>query len=122
MEEEKTINLDGITIKIVEAPHPAELETCEAELAKRMAEQYYKRMQAAAADNVNSPNHYKLDGLDIEVIDVIRSVLSEREFEAYCLGNVIKYVLRAKKKNGKEDLKKARVYINWITGDGDGKE
>ena len=65
------------------------------------------------ADNVNSPKHYQLDGLNIEVIDIIKSVLGTEKFEGYCRGNVIKYIMRADEKNGLEDLKKARVYLNW---------
>ena len=65
-------------------------------------------------DNINSPNHYCLEGLDgLEVIDIIKSILGKEGFKAYCQGNVIKYVLRAKKKNGVEDLKKAIKYLEW---------
>lgn len=64
-------------------------------------------------DNVNSPKHYALEDLDIEAIDVISSVLGPDKFQGYCRGNVIKYLLRAEHKNGLEDLKKARVYLNW---------
>ena len=65
------------------------------------------------ADHVNSQKHYQLDGLNIEVIDIIKSVLGTEKFEGYCRGNVIKYIMRADEKNGLEDLKKARVYLNW---------
>ena len=65
------------------------------------------------SDNVNSPKHYQLEGLNIEVIDIIKSVLGSDKFEGYCRGNVIKYIMRADEKNGLEDLKKARVYLNW---------
>ena len=65
------------------------------------------------SDNINSPKHYQLPGLNIEAIDVIKSVLGDDKFEGYCRGNVIKYTLRADAKNGIEDLKKARVYLNW---------
>lgn len=64
-------------------------------------------------DKIISPKHYKLEGLDIEAIDVIKSVLGKDKFESYCRGNVIKYILRADSKNGIEDLKKAQVYLNW---------
>lgn len=65
-------------------------------------------------DNVNKPQHYAMEGLgNYEAKDVIVSVLGlEGAFQFY-MGNVIKYVLRYKKKNGVEDLKKARVYLNW---------
>lgn len=65
-------------------------------------------------DNVNSPNHYRLDGLGIEVIHIIENILGTEGFKAYCKGNIIKYILRASKKNGIEDLKKARKYIDYI--------
>ncbi len=64
-------------------------------------------------DKITNPKHYKLEGLDIEAIDVIKSVLGKEKFEGYCRGNVIKYILRADSKNGIEDLKKAQVYLNW---------
>lgn len=64
-------------------------------------------------DPVNHPAHYKLPGMDAEAIDVIRAVLGDEGFKAYCHGNVIKYVIRADNKGGIEDLKKARVYLDW---------
>lgn len=66
-------------------------------------------------DNVNSPNHYKLDGLNVEVIDVIKATV--KDFDSFCHGNIIKYVLRANKKNGVEDFKKAKKYIEMMIGD-----
>lgn len=56
-------------------------------------------------DMINSPPHYMGKG-NLEVIDVIESFSL-----GYNLGNVIKYVLRAKNKNGWQDLKKARWYL-----------
>lgn len=64
-------------------------------------------------DRVNEPKYYKLDGLDIESIDVIKAVLGDG-FKAFCKGNILKYMIRADKKNGVEDLKKAEVYLNWL--------
>ena len=56
-------------------------------------------------DNVNHPPHYKTGG--IETIDFI-----EAKDLGYHLGNVIKYVSRAKHKgNELEDLKKAQWYL-----------
>lgn len=70
-------------------------------------------------DNVNKPKHYELDGLEgIEVKDVIRSVLGDN-ITSFYIGNVIKYVLRYKKKNDVEDLKKARLYLDWAIADYD---
>lgn len=64
-------------------------------------------------DSVNHPNHYKLEGLNVEVKDVIKSVLGDNTKYFY-LGNVIKYILRAHKKNGLEDYKKCQLYLEWF--------
>lgn len=67
-----------------------------------------------AEDKIKSPNHYKLEGLNCETIDVVKARLGKEGFKAFCIGNVIKYVLRAEKKNGLEDYKKSRQYLDWI--------
>lgn len=62
-------------------------------------------------DNVNHPSHYTTG--TIEVIDYIRDKMTARDFTAYCMGNVIKYVSRWREKGGVEDLSKAQVYLGW---------
>lgn len=58
-------------------------------------------------DVINKPKHY--NQYSIEPIDVIESwELNYNE------GNVVKYMNRYKHKNGLEDLKKCRFYINRI--------
>ena len=64
------------------------------------------------SDPVNSPTHYQT-GL-IETIDSIKNILGHDKFQAYCIGNVIKYLSRYREKNGLEDLKKAETYISFI--------
>ena len=59
----------------------------------------------AFSDPVNRPKHYTSKA--IEVIDIIEAW--DMNFR---LGNVIKYVLRHADKNGLEDLKKARWYLD----------
>lgn len=68
-------------------------------------------------DKVNSPYHYKLRGLDIEAIDVIRGALTDDEFRGFCKGNVLKYTIREGHKNGDEDLKKAKKYLEFLEED-----
>lgn len=65
-------------------------------------------------DNVNHPSHYQgKNGL--EVIDVIDNFVGDLQGEkAVCMGNVIKYILRHTKKNGVEDLLKARWYLDRL--------
>lgn len=61
-------------------------------------------------DKVNHPSHYQTAG-GIEVIEYIASLLGDN-VKYYYLGNVIKYISRFDKKNGVEDLEKARFYLN----------
>lgn len=63
------------------------------------------------SDHVNHPSHYA--DKQIEVIDYIRDTLTPEGYVDYCLGNVIKYVSRWRKKGGVEDLDKAAVYLGW---------
>lgn len=65
-------------------------------------------------DNVNSPAHYKLDGLDIESKDVIRALLGREMYLGWLWGNMLKYSFRWNKKNGIEDLQKARKFNEWV--------
>ena len=64
------------------------------------------------SDPVNSPTHYQTEL--IETIDSIKNILGHDKFQAYCTGNVIKYLSRYREKNGLEDLKKAETYISFI--------
>lgn len=64
-------------------------------------------------DNVNNPNHYKLS-CGVESIEIIKRVLGLKGFVAFCLGNILKYLIRAEKKNKLEDYKKAAKYLEWV--------
>jgi len=70
-------------------------------------------MENKNIDNVNNPNHYKLS-CGVESIEIIKRVLGIKGFVAFCLGNILKYLIRAEKKNGKEDYKKAAKYLEWV--------
>lgn len=64
-------------------------------------------------DNINHPKHYQGD--TYECIDVLKDVLKDlKGFEAFCIGNVFKYIWRYKRKNGLEDLNKANWYLNCV--------
>jgi transcriptional regulator with XRE-family HTH domain len=65
-------------------------------------------------DNVNSPSHYKIPGCNFESIDIIRGRLGDIGFMFFLEGNVTKYLIRAEKKNGKEDYQKAKKYLSWL--------
>lgn len=75
-------------------------------------------------DKVNKPNHYRMNikGIQIEVMDIIESILTPEEVRGYKKGNVLKYILREKLKNGLEDLKKCENYLKrLIQGDENAK-
>lgn len=50
--------------------------------------------------------HYQMPITPVEFI--------EKNQLGFCVGNIIKYVCRYKQKNGKEDLLKARSYIDIL--------
>ena len=62
-------------------------------------------------DMVNSPPHYNQRG--IECIDAIEAATGDG-FEYALQANIIKYVWRYRYKNGTEDLKKARWYLDKL--------
>ena len=65
-------------------------------------------------DYVNHPPHYQSKS-GLETIDVIEAFTEDLTgFEATNTGNVLKYMCRWKSKNGLEDLKKARWYLNRL--------
>ena len=63
-------------------------------------------------DVVTKPEHYNQDNC-IECIDAIRAALGTG-IKEYLQGNILKYIWRHKYKNGVEDLKKARWYLDRL--------
>ena len=88
---------------------------------------WYKELKQAACENaeakccevepdtdmVNHPSHYTQGG--IECIDALKAAtVSKTGIEAVCTANAIKYLWRYEEKNGIEDVKKARWYIDRL--------
>lgn len=72
-----------------------------------------QRTEALQKDVVNHPAHYT-NG-KIECIDAIEAATDGLTgFKGYAVGNIIKYLWRWHKKNGLEDLKKARWYLDKL--------
>ncbi|WP_459253734.1 DUF3310 domain-containing protein [Mammaliicoccus sciuri] len=64
-------------------------------------------------DNVNHPSHYNYG--DIEVIDYCDQVCKQYPSDlAPYVFNAIKYLSRSEYKNGKEDVAKAKFYIQRL--------
>ena len=68
--------------------------------------------ETETTDLIDNQPHYKNQG--IEPIDLMRKNFSKEEFAGFLQGNVLKYMLRYKDKNGLEDLKKAKTYLTWL--------
>ena len=84
---------------------------------------WYKELDPSACENaeakepdvdmVNHPSHYTQGG--IECIDALKAAtVSKTGIEAVCTANAIKYLWRYEEKNGVEDVKKARWYIDRL--------
>ena len=71
-----------------------------------------KEQEKRITDLIDNQPHYKNKG--IEPIDLMRKNFSKEEFAGFLQGNVLKYMLRYKDKNGLEDLKKAKTYLTWL--------
>lgn len=65
-------------------------------------------------DRIHSPSHYKIKGCKFESIHLLTNTIEALPGNlAFYVGNAIKYLIRAEKKNGREDYEKAKVYLQW---------
>jgi hypothetical protein len=82
-----------------------------AQMRMEMMDDFFKPefTEEVDVDPVNHPAHYK--AYPVEVIDIIRHVLGDEGFRAYCIGNELKYRLRAGDKgDAAQDIAKAMKY------------
>ena len=93
-------------------------------MAKTLLTELYKRasslvrddadngLKAASSktDAVNHPDHYKIG--DIECIDVMLATQGVDAVINFCICNSFKYIYRHVNKNGLEDIRKAKWYLN----------
>lgn len=77
-------------------------------------------LQPKNDDPVNHPKHYTAGG--IECIDAIEAATTGLTGgQAYATGAALKYLWRWSRKNGVEDLRKARWYIDRLIGEASGE-
>ena len=69
-------------------------------------------------DNINNPKHYEveIDGEKVNTLKMVQAVVRPIENGVVASGvkDVLKYTIRAEKKNRLEDYKKARFYLDEI--------
>ena len=66
-------------------------------------------------DSISSPHHYAPGNGKKECIDIIKTLLGNETCKHFMLANVYKYAFRYTMKNGLEDLKKARRYVEMYS-------
>ena len=67
-----------------------------------------------SADDIQvSGNHYK--DMPIQPWHIMEAVLTHDEFVGFLKGNIIKYSLRAGRKDGTDDAGKAKHYLQKLT-------
>ena len=64
--------------------------------------------------NVNQPNHYQIGNTGLECKDFISAWVGKGYYNVFCFCNIMKYLVRAEKKNKLEDYKKALKYLDMI--------
>ena len=68
-----------------------------------------------AVDIVHSPKHYMIPGCNFECKDLSDVIVRDMPNPLGTrIWNVVKYLVRAEKKNGLEDYNKAVEYLSWI--------
>ena len=87
--------------------------TCEFSTDNKTWKKLGDKIMTELYDSVNNPKHYQ-GNYGMESIDVLRNFMTSEQIKVFYLGNALKYQLRFQKKNGLEDLKKARKNLDWL--------
>lgn len=107
-EECPVINDEDITLGEIRAMDPRKPKLEEPEVTPTD-----DQPSAESIEGVTKPSHYMLLD-DIEAIEVIARSMTREQFKGYCLGNILKYRLRAGKKSElaylEKDMAKAGFY------------
>lgn len=72
--------------------------------------QLWAPKETAQPDNVNHPGHYESG--KFECIEVMEETQGTEAVMDFCICNAFKYLYRHNRKNGLEDIKKARWYLD----------
>lgn len=71
-----------------------------------------KMKKIGPKDSVTEPPHYK--NLAIDTLELMSVNFSDEAYMGFLEGNVLKYVMRYKMKNGMQDLRKAQYYLELL--------
>lgn len=94
--------------KPAEEPEEKELEERQEDINKAVEDMdIYEYM-----NYLMHQEYYEKNG--IQPIDIMKANFTPEEYTGFLKGNILKYLLRYKRKNGVEDLAKAQVYLGWL--------
>ena len=125
---DKNKGLDGSTMECAVACHGVACEDCPMQEVRTLGEvramddrnvpKAKEPDEPKEDDGVKNPSHYQLfEG--VETIEVIARSMTQEMFKGYCLGNILKYRLRAGKKSElatlEKDMAKATFYLELYT-------
>lgn len=95
-----------------------DLEVIAASIGKASAA---SETEEIATDIINNPDHYTIDG--INATELMKATLGLEATREFFLASALKYIFRHTKKNGEQDLLKARRCMNiWYELGQDGTE
>lgn len=109
-DEETTLgDFFGMLAELGENVNKTQLEIEPEKLAKLTHEHMEK---IGPKDSVTEPPHYK--NLAIDTLELMSVNFSDEAYMGFLEGNVLKYVMRYKMKNGVQDLRKAQYYLDLL--------
>lgn len=111
----KTVDIDGVMVNTYDITDDANYtyyDVMEQDLKSvgSVFNSSVKQNNKKVYDNVNAPKHYVTG--KYECIEVMEEVFGTEALKNFCLCNAFKYLYRSNRKNGVEDLKKAKWYID----------
>lgn len=80
---------------------------------------HYEIGEKSEQDGIR-PDYYQHEGRDL--FDHFSEMFTTQAFRGFMVGNIIKYVIRYHSKNGVEDLRKARTYLDRLIQSEEGKQ
>lgn len=108
--EETTLgDFFGMLAELGENVNRTQLEIEPEKLAK-LTHEHMEKIEPK--DSVTEPSHYK--NLAIDTLEIMSVNFSDEAYMGFLEGNVLKYVMRYKMKNGVQDLRKAQYYLDLL--------
>lgn len=108
--EETTLgDFFGMLAELGENVNRTQLEIEPEKLAK-LTHEHMEKIEPK--DSVTEPPHYK--NLAIDTLELMSVNFSDEAYMGFLEGNVLKYVMRYKMKNGVQDLRKAQYYLDLL--------